>query len=97
MLTLLPAELTAIDEPEEIATEYLHYRQLFIIWGTIERIVEWQAQEGTAMQGPAATRDARASWVAEYRVRMTEGDFCRSFTDVLLRCRLSSTRCTTRL
>ena len=72
MLTLLPAELTAIDEPEEIATEYLHYRQLFIIWGTIERIVEWQAQEGTAMQGPAATRDARASWVAEYRVRTTE-------------------------
>lgn len=44
LLALLPAELTAIDEPEEIATEYLylHYGQLFIIWGTIERIVEWQ-------------------------------------------------------
>ena len=33
MLTLLPAELTAIDEPEEIATEYLHCRRLFIVWG----------------------------------------------------------------
>ena len=31
----LPPELASIDEPEEIATNYLHYHQFFLIWNTI--------------------------------------------------------------
>ncbi|KJA13347.1 hypothetical protein HYPSUDRAFT_209616 [Hypholoma sublateritium FD-334 SS-4] len=49
--TMLPAELTVIDEPEEIATEYLHNA----------------SNHGRSMQGPAPTRHARASSIEEYR------------------------------
>jgi len=42
---VLPPELASIDEPEAIVTEYLHYRQFFLIWDAIACVVEWQAQE----------------------------------------------------
>jgi nuclear pore complex protein Nup107 len=68
LLGLLPPELASIDEPEEIATEYLHYRQFFLIWDAIARVVECQSQEVsfTQGQGTAAFRDARAAWISEY-------------------------------
>lgn len=64
---LLPPELTAIAEPEGVATEYLHYRQFFVIWEMLGRVVKYQAEESTmAIHGP--TREAKAAWVADYRV-----------------------------
>ena len=41
----LPPDLAAIPEPEERATEYLHYRQFFIVWETLDRVVSFQALE----------------------------------------------------
>ncbi|KAF8900838.1 nuclear pore protein 84/107 [Gymnopilus junonius] len=67
LLDLLPPELASIDDPEEIATEYLHYRQFFLIWDSISQVTEWQAQEGLMTQGPGATREAKQVWLAEYR------------------------------
>ncbi|KAF9530797.1 nuclear pore complex protein [Crepidotus variabilis] len=68
LLPLLPVELSSISDPEEIATEYLHYRQFFVIWETIEKVVECQSEESTFMaQGTGATREAKAAWLAEYR------------------------------
>ena len=42
---MLPAELAGISEPEERATEYLHYRQFFLVWESLERVVAVQALE----------------------------------------------------
>ena len=53
-------------------------------WGTIERIVEWQVQEGTAIQGPAAARDARVSWIAEYGYARLRAFFYCPFADVFV-------------
>ena len=68
LLALLPAELTSIAEPEEVATEYLHYRQFFVIWETIARVVDCQAEEGTLV-AHGASREVRAAWLTEYRAR----------------------------
>ncbi|PPQ72703.1 hypothetical protein CVT24_012914 [Panaeolus cyanescens] len=65
LLGLLPPELAEIPEPEEIATEYLHYRQLFVIWDTIEAINDSQAKEALFVSG--GSRDAKNAWIAEYR------------------------------
>lgn len=62
---MLPAELAAIGEPEEQATEYLHYRQFFIIWETLARVVECQALEIAHMN-----RETRLAWLTDYRVRL---------------------------
>ena len=67
LLSLLPSELISIAEPEEVATEYLHYRQFFVIWEMVARVVEYQAEEST-MAVHGATRDAKTAWVTEYRV-----------------------------
>jgi hypothetical protein len=45
VLELLPAQLAGISEPEERATEYLHYRQFFVVWDSLERVVAFQALE----------------------------------------------------
>lgn len=60
---MLPPELTTLGEPEERATEYLHYRQFFMIWETLERVVEYQAKDV-----PGMGREARAAWLADYKV-----------------------------
>ncbi|KAJ7272963.1 nuclear pore protein 84/107 [Mycena rebaudengoi] len=62
LLVLLPLELASISEPEERATEYLHYRQFFIIWDTLERVVECQA-----LETPQMNRNTRAAWLDDYR------------------------------
>ncbi|KAF8151524.1 nuclear pore protein 84/107 [Crassisporium funariophilum] len=62
LLDLLPTELASISEPEETATEYLHYRQFFVIWETLSSVVECQAQNV-----PGMNRDTKASWLNRYR------------------------------
>ncbi|KAJ6620333.1 107-domain-containing protein [Mycena sp. CBHHK59/15] len=62
LLVILPLELASISEPEERATEYLHYRQFFIIWDTLERVIECQA-----LETPQMNRNTRAAWLEDYR------------------------------
>ncbi|KAG6906112.1 hypothetical protein DXG01_015860 [Tephrocybe rancida] len=62
LLDMLPPELAVIGEPEEMATEYLHYRQFFVIWDTLERVVEAQAMEVARMN-----RERRLAWLSDYR------------------------------
>jgi nuclear pore complex protein Nup107 len=63
LLDLLPSELADISEPEEQATEYLHYRQFFVIWETLEQVVEAKSKDV-----PGLSKDQKANWVNEYRV-----------------------------
>lgn len=67
LLGMLPPELTTLGEPEERATEYLHYRQFFMIWETLERVVEYQAKDV-----PGMGREARAAWLADYKAVIEE-------------------------
>lgn len=62
LLDLLPAELSEISEPEERATEYLHYRQFFVIWERLEQVVECHARSLQPMG-----KDAKARWIEEYK------------------------------
>jgi nuclear pore complex protein Nup107 len=64
LLGTLPLELASISEPEDHATEYLHYRQFFSIWETLARVVECQALEVQHMN-----KDTRAAWLKDYTVR----------------------------
>ncbi|KAK7023754.1 nuclear pore complex protein [Favolaschia claudopus] len=62
LLVMLPLELASISEPEERATEYMHYRQFFIIWDTLDRVVECQA-----LETPQMNRNTRAAWLEDYQ------------------------------
>lgn len=61
---MLPPELASIGDPEVQATEYLHYRQFFLIWENLERIVECQS-----LEVPHMNKDTRQAWLQDYRVR----------------------------
>ena len=63
LLGMLPLELALINEPEDHATEYLHYRQFFSIWETLARVVECQSLEVQHMN-----KDTRAAWLKDYKV-----------------------------
>lgn len=83
LLDLLPSELANISEPEEQATEYLHYRQFFVIWETAEQVVEVKSRDV-----PGLSREKRMGWVQEYAV---SGDFvlgCRELGLIQGWCRL---------
>ncbi|KAN0078059.1 Nuclear pore protein 84/107 [Tylopilus felleus] len=62
LLDMLPRELASIDEPEERATEYLHYRQFFNVWGLLDRVIECQSLEASLMN-----KDTRIAWLKDYR------------------------------
>ena len=64
LLELLPIELGSIPEPEEKATEYLHYRQFFTVWEVLESVVECQSQDV-----PGLDRERKTVWLNRYRVR----------------------------
>lgn len=64
LLFMLPPELASIGDPEVQATEYLHYRQFFLIWENLERIVECQS-----LEVPHMNKDTRQAWLQDYRVR----------------------------
>ncbi|KAF8884657.1 nuclear pore protein 84/107 [Infundibulicybe gibba] len=62
LLEMLPPEIGSIAEPEERATEYLHYRQFFMIMETLDRVVECQSLEASHMN-----KETRSAWLADYR------------------------------
>jgi nuclear pore complex protein Nup107 len=63
LLEMVPPDLASISEPEDRATEYLHYRQFFLIWETLEKVVECQSAHV-----PGLSKDENITWLAEYRV-----------------------------
>jgi nuclear pore complex protein Nup107 len=64
LLGMLPPELMTISEPDESATEYLHYRQFFDIWETIDRVVDCQSLEVQKM-----TKETTSAWLKDFEVR----------------------------
>ncbi|EPS94048.1 hypothetical protein FOMPIDRAFT_1063333 [Fomitopsis schrenkii] len=64
LLDVLPAELSSIREPGEFATEHLHYRQFFVVWESLARVVECQA-----LEAPSMNRETRAAWLDDYKAR----------------------------
>lgn len=68
LLDVLPEPLASIDEPEDIATEYMHYRQLFHVWDLFERIAEVSGIEIAS----ELTKDARIAWLNEYKALVEE-------------------------
>ncbi|KAF8631636.1 hypothetical protein AX15_002275 [Amanita polypyramis BW_CC] len=76
VLGMLPIELAGIAQPEERATEYLHYRQFFVVWETLERVVECQALEvdmDVSRAGSiSASRETRAAWLSDYHALLEQ-------------------------
>lgn len=62
LLDMLPRELASINDPEERATEYLHYRQFFNILDSLDRITECRALEASLM-----SKDTRVAWMNDYK------------------------------
>ncbi|KAF9244485.1 107-domain-containing protein [Melanogaster broomeanus] len=62
LLGMLPIELASIDEPEDLATEYLHYRQFFNTWELLDRVVACQSLEVSLMN-----KDMRMAWLNDYK------------------------------
>ena len=68
MLDALPEQLASISEPEDIATEYMHYRQLFLVWDLFEKAVDVATME-IAFE---MTKDAKVGWLNDYRTTVDE-------------------------
>lgn len=64
----LPEELASIDKPEDIATEFMHYRQFIHVWGIFERISEIISVE----VADEWTKDAKVAWHNEYETLLDE-------------------------
>ncbi|KAI6131044.1 nuclear pore protein 84/107 [Pisolithus croceorrhizus] len=62
LLDMLPPEIAAISEPEDRATEYLHYRQFFNIWELLDRVTECRSLQVSLMN-----KDTRAEWLRDYK------------------------------
>ncbi|KAG2127530.1 hypothetical protein DEU56DRAFT_820537, partial [Suillus clintonianus] len=60
LVEMLPRELSFIDQPEQRAKDYLHYRQFFIIQDSLDRVVECQSLEVSIMN-----RNTRAAWLID--------------------------------
>ncbi|EPS94050.1 hypothetical protein FOMPIDRAFT_1044042 [Fomitopsis schrenkii] len=67
LLDVLPAELSSIREPGEFATEHLHYRQFFVVWESLARVVECQA-----LEAPSMNRETRAAWLDDYKLLLSQ-------------------------
>ena len=63
LLEMLPPELASLTEPEEEATEQLHYRQFFAAWSALTRV-----RACAALEQPHMNKESRASWLADYKV-----------------------------
>jgi len=63
LLDMLPTDLSAIMNPEERATEYLHYRQFFNIWELLDRVVECQSLEVSQVM----SRETKKAWLDDYQ------------------------------
>ena len=64
LLELLPPELGSLQDPEEQATEYMHYRRFLAVWEALARVVECQA-----LEQPQMNKETRAAWLSDYKVR----------------------------
>ncbi|KAI0804804.1 nuclear pore protein 84/107 [Irpex lacteus] len=62
LLDVLPNELASIREPEERTVEFMHYRQFFMVWETLNRVVETRD-----LEVPQMTKDTRAAWLSDYK------------------------------
>ncbi|KZT66080.1 hypothetical protein DAEQUDRAFT_813825 [Daedalea quercina L-15889] len=67
LLDMLPAELSLVREPEEITTENLHYRQFFVVWESLVRVVECQA-----LESPSMNRETRVAWLDDYKLLLQQ-------------------------
>lgn len=63
LLGMLPRELASMQDPEERATEYLHYRQFFIAWDALMRVAECRT-----LENPQMAKDTRLAWLEDYKV-----------------------------
>ena len=68
LLDALPEQLVSINRLEDIATEYMHYRQLFHVWNLFERIAEVTGIE----IANELTKDAKVAWLNEYEALVDE-------------------------
>ena len=62
----LPAALANVGEPEDDATEYLHYRQFFVVWEGLERVVECEGRGATFGLG-IGNGQGKKEWLVEYK------------------------------
>ncbi len=62
LLEMLPPELGTLQDPEDQATEYMHYRQFFGVWETFARVVECQA-----LEQPQMNKENRVAWLNDYK------------------------------
>ncbi|RPD76536.1 hypothetical protein L226DRAFT_460097 [Lentinus tigrinus ALCF2SS1-7] len=62
LLEMLPPELGTLQDPEDQATEYMHYRQFFGVWEAFARVVECQA-----LEQPQMNKETRAAWLNDYK------------------------------
>ncbi|TFY52382.1 hypothetical protein EVJ58_g10050 [Rhodofomes roseus] len=67
LLEMLPVELSSIRKPEELATEHLQYRQFFVVWESLARVVECQA-----LESPSMNRETRAAWLEDYKLLLQQ-------------------------
>ncbi|KAF8344765.1 hypothetical protein F5887DRAFT_1201965 [Amanita rubescens] len=77
VLDMLPAKFASIYEPEERATEYLHYRQFFLVWESLERVVAVHRaleidMDMSRIGSIGASREARAAWLSDYHAVLEE-------------------------
>ena len=68
LLGALPEQLASIAEPEDIATEYMHYRQLCHVWELSERVTDVLGLESAH----ELTKDAKEEWLREYTALVDE-------------------------
>ncbi|KAI0773023.1 nuclear pore protein 84/107 [Trametes elegans] len=62
VLEMLPPDLGSLHDPEEEATEYMHYRQFFGVWEALARVVECEV-----LEQPQMNKDTRAAWLSDYK------------------------------
>ncbi|TFK45781.1 hypothetical protein OE88DRAFT_1639447 [Heliocybe sulcata] len=66
LLSTLPPGLAAITQPEDLAEEYLGYRVFFQVRDTLERVLEFRAQE-TQVQAGTMSMEAEIRWKDGYK------------------------------
>ena len=62
LLEMLPPDLGTLQDPEDQATEYMHYRQFFGVWETFARVTECQT-----LEQPQMNKETRAAWLNDYK------------------------------
>ncbi|CAL1702971.1 unnamed protein product [Somion occarium] len=66
-LKTLPPQLNTLREPEVQATEFLHYRQFFMVWEALDRVVQFEALGESDMAS-----QTRAAWLEDYKILLQQ-------------------------